>query len=412
MANNAETTEEETGTPLEGAADAAEAVTDAAEAATEAAEGAAEAATDAVTDAAEDAADAASDLAEDAGEAAHDALEEAAGATSVAAEAAAETAAAAEAAADKPGARMKKTGRKKKAPRQTAGERLAAQKAAKAAKKREERHQEAEDIEDKAIERAEEVTSWLDKNKRVLGIASAAIVLLAAVALTVRGVSRGAGADATGALWEATQTATAPIVPEGEDVPEGIDESYPTLTARAEAARPKLEAVARDFVETDAAVNAQLALGALELDAGNPAEARAAFEAAYRAGGDDARVASRALEGIAFSHEAQGQWDEAASRYGELAGLSGAGSSIVADYHRARAALAGGDEPAAKEKLQAVLDALREEDAPELPYVKDQAELRLMAIDSTLVDRDPSSDIDPALLQQLMRQQQAAGGGG
>ena len=409
MANNAETTDEETGTTLEGAAEGAlQATGDAAEAVTAAVPRAEDAAEEAAADVADRAEDAAEDAAADVAEAAEDAAEEAAAADDVAE--AAPAALVAEAA--KAGPRMKKTGRKKKPPRQTAGERLAAQKAAKAAKKREERHQEAQEIEDKAIERAEEVTSWLDKNKRLLGMISAAVVLVAGLALGARAVGRGAGADATGALWEATRTAGAPIIAEGEDVPEGIDESYPTIEARVEAARPKLEAVVRDFPDTDAAVNAQLALGALELDAGNSAEARAAFEAAYRAGGDQTRVATRALEGIAFSYEAEGDWDEAGARYGELAGLSGAGASIVADYHRARAALASGDEPAAKEKLQAVLDALREEGAPELPYVKDQTELRLMAIDATLVDRDPSSDIDPALLQQLMRQQQAAGGGG
>ena len=77
--------------------------------------------------------------------------------------------------------------------------------------------------------------------------------------------------------------------------------------------------------------------------------------------------------------------------------------------------IAQDDEETAKEKLQAVLEGLREEEAPELGYVRDQAELRLMAIDSTLVQRNAENAMDPEqmrrLIEQMQRQQQQGGGG-
>ncbi|MCF6227190.1 MAG: hypothetical protein L3J82_00770, partial [Planctomycetes bacterium] len=52
--------------------------------------------------------------------------------------------------------------------------------------------------------------------------------------------------------------------------------------------------------------------------------------------------------------------------------------------------ISGEDEETAKTELRTLLENLREEDAPQLPYVRDQAELRLMALDSSLVQRAPN----------------------
>ena len=74
--------------------------------------------------------------------------------------------------------------------------------------------------------------------------------------------------------------------------------------------------------------------------------------------------------------------------------------------------LAKGEDVSAKEKLRALLDGLREDGAPELAYIQDQAELRLLALDPTAVQRrsTPSlgaggpGDLTPEQLQELIRQ--------
>lgn len=318
-------------------------------------------------------------------------------------------------------AAKKKTGRKHKASGKiSAGQRLAAAKAAKAAKKIAQRGKEAEVVEEQAVETATVASTWLDRNRNKLLGAFAAVLLLGGAFFGIRAMQQKSAAEASQLLWEATEILNASIqAPGDEDTAEDTvdaetdeDEvTYETIAARADAALAKLNELFASHGDSPAAAWGRLEEGRARYQKGEHAEARTAFEAALAQGGE--ALAPRALEGIAFTYEAEENWAEAIARFEQLREEGGA-LQILADYHLARIHLAKNEEDPAKTKLQAVLEALREEDAPELAYVRDQAELRLMAIDSSLVQRDAAGQMDPAemqrLIEQLTRQQQQQGG--
>lgn len=318
-------------------------------------------------------------------------------------------------------AAKKKTGRKHKASGKiSAGQRLAAAKAAKAAKKIAQRGKEAEVVEEQAVETATVASTWLDRNRNKLLGAFAAVLLLGGAFFGIRAMQQKSAAEASQLLWEATEILNASIqAPGDEDTAEDTvdaetdeDEvTYETIAARADAALAKLNELFASHGDSPAAAWGRLEEGRARYQKGEHAEARTAFEAALAQGGE--ALAPRALEGIAFTYEAEENWAEAIARFEQLREEGGA-LQILADYHLARIHLAKNEEDPAKTKLQAVLEALREEGAPELAYVRDQAELRLMAIDSSLVQRDAAGQMDPAemqrLIEQLTRQQQQQGG--
>lgn len=320
-------------------------------------------------------------------------------------------------------AARKKTGRKHKGSGKiSAGQRLAAAKAAKAAKKIAQRGKEAEVVEEQALETASVASSWLDRNRNKLLGAFVAVLLVGGAFFGIRAMQQGSAAEASQLLWEATEILNASIEAPGEendaedsvdavDAPEDEDEvTYETIAARADAALAKLDELFASHGDSPAAAWGRLEQGRALYQKGEHAEARTAFEAALAQGGE--ALAARALEGIAFTFESEENWDEAVAHFEQLREEGGA-LQILADYHLARIHLAKNEEDPAKTKLQAVLEALREDDAPELAYVRDQAELRLMAIDSSLVQRDAAGQMDPAemqrLIEQLTRQQQQGG---
>ncbi len=323
----------------------------------------------------------------------------------------------------------KKTGRKKRGGSSaTAGQRLAAAKAAKAAKKIAEREErkaaeeaerallegdeelETDEFEDAAIQQAEQASAWLAGNRNLIVGGISALVVIAAVGFGISEYMKKKSGEVSIHLWHATDALTSPIVPEGEEVPPGVDQSFPSIGDRANAAIEALDELGTEGGEGLQSHAALIRANAL-YQRGDVSEARDAYNQALQASSEDIR--QRALEGLAFTYEADENWAEAGARFDELEGTAG---EILGDYHQARIAIAQGEEETAKEKLQAVLAALQEEDAPQMRFVQDQAELRLMAIDSTLVQRNagPGNGMDPEqmrrLIEQMQRQQQQRGG--
>lgn len=310
-----------------------------------------------------------------------------------------------------PQPRKKKTGRKKKGSKTTAGQRLAAAKAAKAARKAAARGKQAEILEDKATERAALAATWFERNQTRIRNVLVAVAVLLVVVIGWNLWSSKQNAEASRLLWEATETLNAPIVQADEPTQEEADEDeerYETLAARADAALEKLDAMLASHSGSRLAPYALLLRGKALYQKGEYAEAREAYNKALAEG--DENVRARALEGVAFTYEAEENWDEAMARYEELRDIDGL--ELLADYHIARVHLARGQEVEAKEKLRAILDAFREEDAPNLPYVRDQAELRLMALDSSLVQRDATPDADALrrMMQEQLSKQGSRGG--
>ncbi|MCB9661426.1 MAG: hypothetical protein R3B40_23425 [Polyangiales bacterium] len=303
----------------------------------------------------------------------------------------------------------------------TAGERLAAAKAAKATQKAkkaaarkasdEPAPEEQEVIEDEVQIRAEAATSWVHDHQATIVKVLAGAAALSAIVLGVQYFS-GTSARAAGAVMSsALMVAASPVgePEEGERLRPG-EERYADAAARDAALVAAYERVVADEPDSQAAAWARLALGRFKLEAGEFADARTLFEGALGAAEGDLTLRSGAIEGVGFTYEGEEAWDEAATQYERLAGLGGAYEQVAA-LHQARVLLAKGERDTAIERLQALIEALRAEDAPALPYVRDQAELTLMSLDASLVQRSaaPSGldSLPPEILEQLLRQQGA-----
>jgi tetratricopeptide (TPR) repeat protein len=189
--------------------------------------------------------------------------------------------------------------------------------------------------------------------------------------------------------------------------------------------------------DADAAIWAQLGEARALLELGRHAEARRVYEAVLE-GSDDPAVVWRALEGKAFTFEAEEQWDEALAAYRQLSNLDGRRFEPVAKYHIGRMQLAKGQRREATQTFRTLVEQLREaeddEEAQEFSYVLAQAEVRLRELDPSAAPAPPSfgeggpmgmppglggpggGDISPEQLQELIRmmqqkQQGGAGGG-
>lgn len=317
----------------------------------------------------------------------------------------------------------------------TAGQRLAAKKAAKAAKKAAQRGRDAELVEDKALERAAGAATWMQQNRNVLTYGVGGALLLALALVAYSSVTKGAAQDAAGNLWEGVEAAEAPIRDADAGAPsEDAGLSFTSESARDEATLHHLRAVTAEHDGTSAAHWSRLVAAATLMNSGDAAGAREAYQQVLTSAGDDPALAARALEGLGFSYEAESDWDHAIEKYEELGNTDGEGNRERADYHLARMYLEKGDEVRAKEKLRALSERLREDEAPELPYLRDQADLLLAQLDpSTARHASPGAglgglgglggpagggaggmgSLSPEQIQQLierLQKQQGAGG--
>jgi len=340
---------------------------------------------------------------------------------------------------------------KKVAKRKDAAARLAAARAAKAARKAAKRGKELQNekapidavAESRVAQRAAAAGSWASENRPiVLGIV-AAIVLAFAGGIGWYYYAQGQSEAAGQALADAIEIAAAEIRAEDEIPDEDDGPSYTSATARAEAALEAYQAVIDDHGGTEAAIWAQLGRGEALLDLGRHAEAREAFERAIQAGGDDAAVVWRGLEGKGFTYEAEENWEEALGVYRELSRVDDGRFDPVAKYHIARMYIARGETEQATETLSTLVESLREaaddEDQQEFAYVLAQAEVRLRELDPSAVPARPTlggglgglggggaggagvpgapgggaGGMSPEQIQQLMQKlRQSQGGGG
>ena len=308
----------------------------------------------------------------------------------------------------------------------SAGQRLAAAKAAKAAKKAAAREQaraeqeaaeraanpEPEPVEDEVAQVAEAATNWVQDHQKTIISVLVGAAALSAVILLVQHFQTSVDQEAGGALEAALTAARADI---GEPV-EGARTVPGALRFDDEAAREaeaanRYDAIIRDHGDSLAGAWARVARGRIKLSEGEFAAAKELFDAALANAGGSVTLRAAALQGAGFACEGADDWDGANERYARLADLGGAHESVAA-YHQARVLVQKGEREQAIERLQALIEALRGEGAPELPFVQDQAELALMTLDSSLVQRSAApaglDSLPPELLQQLLQQQQGA----
>jgi len=259
----------------------------------------------------------------------------------------------------------------------TAGERLAAQQAAKAARKAAQRGRDAELVEEKALAQAAVAKDWLQDNLKPLGLAAGAILLIAAVGIGWSTFSRGktvkAGTELAAAL---------------ESQSEDFDELASAYAAAAEA-----------HPGTLAAAWARVSEGRVLFEQGQLEQARTAYQAALD-GTADETVRWAALEGLAYTLEAEQSYDQALERLEALRAVDQT-LAPIAGYHQGRILLAQGKLEEAKIKFEGVLNDLKNPEAPRLPYTREQTEARLALLDPSLA---PAAGADPRRAEEFIRQ--------
>lgn len=299
----------------------------------------------------------------------------------------------------------------------TAGARLAAAKAAKAARKAAKRGKEkkaadpiAQMRESALAHKVEKAGSWAKDNHTVVWAAVAVLVVVLGGWVGWHFYS-GQQAQAAAALLEdAVEIADAQIVAEEDEGDEHEDTSanesashdddepptFPTQQARAEAAVEAYRRVLTQYPSSAAASWARLGEARALFELGRYGDARESYDRAVHEGGAETAVVLRALEGKAFTFEAEEHWDQALEVYQELARVDDGRFDPIAKYHTARMYLAKGDRDRATETLRGLVDSLREaeddEDAQDFQYVLAQAQTRLRELDPSAVPAPATND--------------------
>jgi predicted negative regulator of RcsB-dependent stress response len=259
----------------------------------------------------------------------------------------------------------------------TAGQRLAAQQAAKSARKAAERGRDADLVEEKAIAQAVVAKDWLQDNLKPLGLMAGGVLLVAAIGIGwstfTRGQDAAAGAELVAVL-------------------EGDADDAATL-ANAYAA------VAEAHAKTPAAAWARIGEGRALYAQDQWEQSRAAYQAALDSSDEEA-VRWAALEGIAYTLEAEKSYDQAIEQLEALRELD-RNIAPIAGYHQGRILVAEGKLDEAKAKFDGVLNELRQADAPLLPYTQEQTEARLALIDPSLA---AAEGVDPRKAEEFIRQ--------
>ena len=264
---------------------------------------------------------------------------------------------------------------KKQAPL-TAGQRLAAQQAAKSARKAAERGRDADLVEEKAIAQAVVAKDWLQDNLKPLGLMAGGVLLVAAIGIGWSTFTRGQDAEA------------------GAELAAILEGDTDDVAALANA----YAAVADGHAKTPAAAWARIGEGRALYDQRQWEQSRAAYQAALDSS-DGEGVRWAALEGIAYSLEAEKSYEQAIEQLEAMRELD-SNIAPIAGYHQGRILFAEGKLDEAKTKFDGALDALKQADAPLLPYTQEQTEARLALIDPSLA---PATDDDPRKTEEFVR---------
>jgi predicted negative regulator of RcsB-dependent stress response len=264
---------------------------------------------------------------------------------------------------------------KKQAPL-TAGQRLAAQQAAKSARKAAERGRDADLVEERAIAQAVVAKDWLQDNLKPLGLMAGGVLLVAAIGIGWSTFTRGQDAEA------------------GAELAAILEGDTDDVTALANA----YAAVADGHAKTPAAAWARIGEGRALYDQRRWEQSRAAYQAALDSS-DGEGVRWAALEGIAYSLEAEKSYDQAIEELDALAETD-ATVAPIARYHQGRILADQGKLDEAKVKLEAALSGLNHMTARLLEYTREQVEARLALIDPSLA---PAAGTDPRKAEEVIR---------
>jgi len=242
-------------------------------------------------------------------------------------------------------------------PRDTAGTRLAAKRAAKAAQKAAKRG--TTNQLEKATHKVQEAAAWVDDHGRKIWFGLGAIVVIGvawvilAHYLTTKDYAAGA------ALHTAVTNNLGVVVPPQETAPEDL--IVPTFSSAEERAKKTLEGykeVATKYGSSTAGKYAMLGVANSLFDAGKYPEATAEYAKVLDGAGADVHLHFRALEGSGYAFEAQQKYPEALAKFEELSRFANGAYRSLADYHRARVLVAQGKAAEARTLLEGLSKAL------------------------------------------------------
>jgi tetratricopeptide (TPR) repeat protein len=276
----------------------------------------------------------------------------------------------------------------------TAGDRLAARRAAKAARKASQRGT-APALNEAVAANVEAATSWYSGHQATLWLITLAVVVVGGGTYAITEYLAGQRAQAAELLAKAVTTAQAPVV-DSDDAAllENVDESYPTTKARAEQALTHYKALEKAFPDSRVAswgklgeANALFALGRYE-------DAEPLYKQA-RGGEAETYVQARALEGEGLSLVQRKKYVDAIARFDDMAKLAGGQYAPLADYQKARALRALDRRDEAKQILaKLVADAETKAKASEDAVSPDPAYDTVSELATTLL-AELSSDAEP-----------------
>jgi predicted negative regulator of RcsB-dependent stress response len=259
----------------------------------------------------------------------------------------------------------------------TAGQRLAAQQAAKAARKAADRGRDAARVEEMAIAQAAVAKDWLEDNLKPLGLLAGGVLVVAAIGIGwstfTHRQAKAAGAE------------LAAVLDDKSDDPAALANAYAN--------------VADGHPKTLAAAWARIGEGRALYEQEQWEKARAAYQGALDIGDDEA-IRWAAIEGIAYALEAEKSYDRAIEELDALRELD-RNIAPIAAYHQGRILMEQGKLDEAKTKFDGVLNALRQPEAPVLPYTKQQTEARLAILDPSLAS---TTSVDPRNAEEFIRQ--------
>jgi len=266
---------------------------------------------------------------------------------------------------------------------------------------------------------------WAYERRRPIALVLGVALVAAIAAIAVDWMLEQSRAEKSRFLGDGFEAALAPVIPTEKNsvTPPPANEDAPltfeTAKARATETLNKFKSAAK---ETDSSLKlaSQVGIAAAHLDLGEYDKAITIYEA-FLSSKDASLVWLRApaIEGLCYALEAQGKLKEAKSKIESLQQTEKGVAANMARYHGARLAIKTNDKDTAKKLLKEVLDSYTETDRlSRLDYVFIQARERLLAIDPEAEVPDlPSSgmggldlnNIDPKVLEQLMRARQGAG---
>jgi predicted negative regulator of RcsB-dependent stress response len=218
---------------------------------------------------------------------------------------------------------------------------------------------------------------WLQDNLKPLGIVAGGVLLVAALGIGWSTFARRQAASAGAELA---------VVLDGD-----ADDDATLANAYA--------GVADAHPKTPAAAWARIGEGRARYAQGEWESSRAAYQAALDSSDDEA-IRWAALEGIAYSLEAEKSYEQAIEQLEALRELD-SNIAPIAGYHQGRILVAEGKLEEAKVKFDGVLNELRQADAPLLPYTQEQTEARLALIDPSLAT---DTGVDPRQRDEFIRQ--------